>query len=212
MAKLKKNIKLLIIDPFVVTPENDCFNHLVTTTGATCYIWQPRVTSYEKIAVDGYIVLGSSSHAAQNLIWQKKLSKFLLSELKNGKPVLGLCFGHQLMAYRLGGEVDFVHASEKKITGSRIFYWENESYQLGVSHRQVVLSLGAPSQWHHWGISPYQFDILEHKKLPLLATQAHPEGTLGFLTRTCKILQSVERKKCLKDGERFILKWMQKYF
>lgn len=59
---------------------------------------------------DGFVMSGSLSSANDNDVWIKKLEEFVkqVAELNsNGKQIklVGICFGHQIMARALGGRV-----------------------------------------------------------------------------------------------------------
>lgn len=50
---------------------------------------------------DGFIITGSKKSLEDNLPWMEELR----SAIRTRKPVLGICFGHQLIADMLGGNV-----------------------------------------------------------------------------------------------------------
>ena len=54
--------------------------------------------------VDAYLITGSSASAYDDESWIADLGAFVgkLHEVK--KPLIGICFGHQLIAHYLGGE------------------------------------------------------------------------------------------------------------
>lgn len=54
---------------------------------------------------DGYIITGSPASCYDDLDWVKELIKFVQELHANKKKLLGICFGHQLIAHALGGEV-----------------------------------------------------------------------------------------------------------
>jgi len=56
-------------------------------------------------AADAYVITGSRHSVYDELPWIKRLAVFLDGEIKAGKKVVGICFGHQLLAHFLGGEV-----------------------------------------------------------------------------------------------------------
>lgn len=200
--------KILIIDPFVKQPTNNCFNRLVNLLPAKLFIYQPAFFPMELFTlpiVDAYIVLGSASHIYENLKWHDTLKEFLLSELKNHKPVLGLCFGHQLLSHAFGSELHFIFPDQKKLTGSRTIHWENEKYELGVTHRQGIKQLSPELE------SIYKYDLIQHKTLPFLGCQAHPEASDQFLTNDCLIADSTQRRQILHDSEQFLIRWYQKF-
>ncbi len=58
-------------------------------------------------ALTGVIVTGSSSMVTDRHPWSERTSEWLRERLDGGMPVLGICYGHQLLAHTLGGEVDY---------------------------------------------------------------------------------------------------------
>jgi GMP synthase-like glutamine amidotransferase len=55
---------------------------------------------------DGWIVTGSRHGVYDGLPWIEPLKAFLLACLDEGVPVIGVCFGHQILAEALGGRVE----------------------------------------------------------------------------------------------------------
>ncbi len=57
-------------------------------------------------AADGWLVTGSRHGAYEDLPWIPPLQDFLRKAVAAGKPVVGICFGHQILARALGGQVE----------------------------------------------------------------------------------------------------------
>lgn len=56
-------------------------------------------------AFDGVLVTGSPASANDPFAWIARLKDDIRALVKEGKPLFGACFGHQVIAVALGGEV-----------------------------------------------------------------------------------------------------------
>jgi len=57
--------------------------------------------------ISGILITGSMTMVTDDHEWIKKTSVKLQDAIKRDIPVLGICFGHQLMAHALGGTVSY---------------------------------------------------------------------------------------------------------
>lgn len=213
--------QIAIVDPFVKSPAVSCFNSLVNVLGIKATYHLPSVSGIETLLKEapktqGYVVLGSASHVHENLPWHKPLADFLLEELNHQKPVLGCCFGHQLVCHAFGAKVEYYAHDEEKLMGSREIkilkdFWnfkESETFYLGVTHKQVVRDLPSNLLGVGHGL---ENDIVIHRSLPFMGTQAHPEASDYFSTYDITNLQGSEISTIQKDGTRLIHRFFQHF-
>ena len=57
-------------------------------------------------SISGVIVTGSHAMVTDHAPWSEQTALWLRSLVHASVPVLGICYGHQLLAYTLGGKVD----------------------------------------------------------------------------------------------------------
>ncbi|MEW7006562.1 type 1 glutamine amidotransferase [Lentilitoribacter sp. EG35] len=57
-------------------------------------------------AADSYLITGSQHGVYEKLAWISELEQFVRDCFVAIKPVVGICFGHQVMAQALGGKVE----------------------------------------------------------------------------------------------------------
>ncbi|WCP69296.1 glutamine amidotransferase [Vibrio tubiashii] len=55
----------------------------------------------------GVIIMGSLSMVTEEASWMKRLAAEIVQLAEHRVPTLGICFGHQLISYAFGGEVNF---------------------------------------------------------------------------------------------------------
>jgi GMP synthase (glutamine-hydrolysing) len=55
----------------------------------------------------GVLVSGSSAMVTDREAWSERCADWLRAAHEHGVPLLGICYGHQLLAHALGGRVDF---------------------------------------------------------------------------------------------------------
>jgi len=56
-------------------------------------------------ALAAVVVTGSSAMVSERAPWSERAAAWLRGAVASGLPVLGICFGHQLLAHALGGRV-----------------------------------------------------------------------------------------------------------
>jgi len=213
--------KIAVIDPYMVTPSLSCFNHLVDLLGLPLHYHLPQVTGHktlEDFPADGYIVLGSASHVFQNLSWHRPLAEFLMAKLQKKIPVLGICFGHQLLCHAYGAELGFYRPDEFKLTGVRTVevtksamgLQAGDKYLLSVSHRQVVTKLSPVlEELGRDNELSLSFDLVRHRELPFLGVQPHPEAIPLYCNVERPANADAMVKQARQDGNKLITTFLR---
>ena len=117
-------------------------------------------------------------------VYQSKKVKFNKNLLNSNIPVLGICFGHQIISKELGGRVkqsksrEFGLAKVKKVRESVLtkdFFTKNEN-NVWMSHADEVTRL--PKDFKVIGkTNNAKLCIVENTKKKLFGIQFHPEVT-----------------------------------
>jgi GMP synthase-like glutamine amidotransferase len=131
---------------------------------------------------DAYVITGSSNGVYDQEVWIPALMQFIRDSYQAGKKLVGICFGHQILAHALGGHAE---KSEKGWgLGLKTFSilqtkpWMTgtpERCSLHFAHQDQVLAL--PSQAELLGgngFCPNAFFVIKDQ---VLGIQGHPEFT-----------------------------------
>lgn len=220
---LTSNLKILIVDPFVQEPAMNCTNRLSHEINSRIQIFYPSVFTSPRpqdFSPDAVLILGSASHVTQKLPWHRPLAENIHEVLESKIPVMGFCFGHQLMANFYGCEVDYIKDTETRENQSRVISFvsdfsdikKNETLELAVTHRQVVKTITPDFLQMAKGPQEFlKYDIIMHKKLPFMGTQAHPEASAYFCKKSAQ-LNDNKIAKVQADGARLIHNFFKYYF
>lgn len=182
---------IAVIDPGTRVPELDCFNRLARACSLPLTYHLPALCGVDSLVrssdeLAGVVILGSGASVHDGEPWQEALDAWLLPRVEAAVPVLGLCYGHQHLADRLGGEVDWLFEDRHKLKGLRTVSLDPDplwggscSGPLVVSHSQVVTRL--PEGFVVRGRTPgVGIEAFSHPSRPIWGFQAHPEATVAF--------------------------------
>lgn len=127
-------------------------------------------------AFDGYVISGSDKGVYDEAPWMAGLRQFLAGAREARKPLLGVCFGHQIMADVFGGKAEKVGPPE---VGVRVFELEGRAAPAHVWHQDQVTR--QPPGTKVIAAAPYcPIGGLDYD-FPALSVQFHPEYTVDYL-------------------------------
>ncbi len=160
---------------------------------------------------NAYIIFGSYSNVEDRLEWQKSLATFINEKLKQGTPVLGICFGHQLMADFYGAKI-VRNKNSDEYQGIRKLKFKNKEVTFFVAHSFQVQDLPS-SLVTLASTKECSNEIIKHRELPFIGIQGHPEASQYFLDTTLKdtALTNMEVHTASSDGMKFIENFLNEY-
>jgi GMP synthase-like glutamine amidotransferase len=135
-------------------------------------------------AHEAYLVTGSPAGVYEDLPWIEPLKDFLRAA-KGKAKLVGVCFGHQIMAEAFGGKVEKsergwgVGLQTLEVCGSAPFLGGERTVSIPASHQdQIVEQPPATRILAASAFSP--FGVLAYEDQPALSMQFHPEFSRDF--------------------------------
>ncbi|MGM0633759.1 MAG: glutamine amidotransferase-related protein [Pseudomonadota bacterium] len=189
-------IRLAILDCDILYPElqpqwlsyGEMFRRLLREAGVDWDMRLYTVINGEYPAspdeADAFLITGSKYDAFSDEGWVRQLRDYTRTLYAQGRPLVGICFGHQLLAHALGGET----ARSDKGWGLGVMRYElqerpgfiddGDSVDLVASHRDQVRHLPPDARL----LLGNAFCPLAGFHVPgrLLALQGHPEFTKRY--------------------------------
>lgn len=163
---------------------SEMFRRLLSATGeaVTFTTYQVMDSEYpgEPDECDAYLITGSRYSVYDDLPWIRRLQEYVVALDERSKKLVGICFGHQMIARALGGEVaKHPGGWGVGIAASTVLQrkpWMEpllDPFHLIVSHQDQVLRMprGAELLAGNAFCANSSFQIGEH----ILCFQGHPE-------------------------------------
>jgi GMP synthase-like glutamine amidotransferase len=157
----------------------DLFERLLRDRGLSFRTWRVLDGEFPQGPHDaeGWLITGSRFGAYEGHPWIAPLEALIRDIRAAGVPLVGICFGHQIVAQALGGRVE-KHPGGWAV-GRTEYDWGGERVALNAWHQDQVTAL--PEGARVLASSPAcPFAALAYGD-SILTVQAHPEFSQSFL-------------------------------
>ena len=122
-------------------------------------------------AADGWLITGSKHGAYDDLPFIAPLEDLIRKIYAADRPLVGVCFGHQIIAQALGGKVE--KFAKGWAVGRQTYNWKGDTVALNAWHQDQVVQAPADAT------TCASNDFCEHAALvygqKAFTVQAHPE-------------------------------------
>ncbi|MDO6583937.1 type 1 glutamine amidotransferase [Salipiger sp. 1_MG-2023] len=88
---------------------------------------------------DGWLITGSRHGAYENHPWMAPLEELIRAIYASGKPLIGVCFGHQIIAQALGGKVE--KSEQGWVVGPTLYRYGDRLRLVNAWHQDQVVTL-----------------------------------------------------------------------
>jgi GMP synthase (glutamine-hydrolysing) len=181
----------MVIDPAVIKPAIESYNRIVRATHHHVTYHLPALhglTSIQQMRdnISGIIVMGSASSVHDGHTWQEAITELLLEAFDSNIPVMGICYGHQLLAHICGGKVGQLWKGKKEQGRRNVQLMENplwgaaRSGPMIFSHQEGVTQ--CPDGFEITAVSDMvAIEGFASKTKPIWGFQTHIEATQAFI-------------------------------
>ncbi len=189
--------RLWVVDPSLSCAEDQGVTEILWGWPGSFRVFRPcldpedRLESEVGYETDGVVVMGSAASVYEDQPWMDRLAQWLHPVLRGEVvlPVLGICFGHQLIAHLAGSRVGFnsvdraksIGVATSRLDGGRLLPGAH-ALRVVISHREQVETVPAGYRVVA-SRTGTPIDGMEHERLPVFSFQFHPEARDQFAKR-----------------------------
>ena len=159
----------------------DMFVKLLGGHGFDFQIWSVVDGDFPASAVDadGWLITGSKHGAYEDHDWIPPLEQLIRAIREAGRPLVGICFGHQIIAQALGGKVEKFAGGWS--VGRTEYTIDGETLALNAWHQDQVTTL--PEGAEVVGSSAFCENAALVYGDRIYTIQPHPEFTATMVDR-----------------------------
>ncbi|MFB6242408.1 MAG: type 1 glutamine amidotransferase [Candidatus Nanosalina sp.] len=150
------------------------------------------------------VITGSTTGVYEDEEWIEALVEKTREYIENDEPVLGLCFGHQIIAKAMDTEVVQMNDYEIGYRGiefheSKIFKGLDEEEFPFSTHQDRIVEV--PEGFRKIAETDVCVQGIEHREKPVFGVQFHPELTPDVAEKAIrtKDIEEVRKKKLLEE-------------
>jgi GMP synthase (glutamine-hydrolysing) len=127
---------------------------------------------------DGWLITGSRHGVYEDHPFIAPLEQFVRDAFAADVPLVGVCFGHQIIAQALGGKVEKFAGGWA--VGRQIYDWQGDQIALNAWHQDQVVE--APAQATRLATNDFCGDAALVYGKNAFTVQAHPEYDHNFIS------------------------------
>ncbi|MBP0481234.1 type 1 glutamine amidotransferase [Sagittula salina] len=158
---------------------HDMFEAMLAPYGFDFQVWSVVDGDFPQSLedADGWLITGSRHGVYEDHPWLPPLEQCIRDIFAAGRPLIGVCFGHQVIAQALGGRVE-KYAGGWAI-GPKVYHFPDGPRVIQAWHQDQVI---APPEG---AVTLAHSDMCEHAALlypgKAFTVQPHPEFDDGFI-------------------------------
>ena len=157
----------------------------------------------------GIVITGSAAMVSEKEDWSERTAKWLAGAVQKGIPVLGVCYGHQLLAHALGGRAG-PNPKGRQIGTVKTQLIDSykddlllgdlpETFSSQTSHSEVVLEL--PPGARRLATSPLDDNFVIRFAENVWGVQFHPEFSTAVMSEYIRFRSEPIREEGLNPEQ-----------
>ncbi len=186
--------------------------------GLTFEVYRVQALEYPETPdeCDGYIITGSKHSVYEDEPWVRTLAEQVRHLYQAKAPLLGICFGHQMIAHALGGKTE--KATQGWGVGVQTYQvsqhdtWMSpdlDTFSIVASHQDQVTQLPPDAElMGHNAFCPHAMFRIGKQ---VLAFQGHPEFEKAYSLDLMKLREELLGAEVFAEGVRSLEKPLQSW-